>query len=171
MELKYHEIFLKQHTVCLISVLRKDTLNRNISATEIAGPQIQSQHRYRGMCRPAQTTQGWPCDRGRNEGREGWLGFSTWGSLKCAISHSEFSLVLYIWGLFRKLHELRHKLNKATYSQFSFMNSIYIMHPLIKINLYLIVSMHSTLVIIWQHRLVKEPELPQKNASHWNQMK
>lgn len=47
------KFFIKQHTMCLISVLKKDILNRNISATEIAGPQIQSQHRYKGMCRPA----------------------------------------------------------------------------------------------------------------------
>ena len=28
------------------------------------------------------------------------------------------------------------------------------------------VSMHSTLVVVWQHRLVAEPELPQENAPH-----
>ena len=55
---------------------------------------------------------------------------------------------------------------KATYSRFSFVHSIFIVHPLTKINLYSKVSMHSTLVVIWQHRLVAEPELPQENASH-----
>lgn len=77
MELKYHEIFIKQYTMCLISVLKKDILNRNTSETEVAGPSSQSQHRYKGMCRPRQHRMDLVTEEGRNEGREGWAGFST----------------------------------------------------------------------------------------------